>query len=147
MTGLNEAKLKNFNVTFIRFALSKRHPDSGVEDGLFRLAYSLRDAAEVASADREALRDILAWFGEHLPTPDRFNRSKSKGYYRRNTRGISWFRENATECITRMHALKRILEANGHAVSMVREERVGYLVYEDDQQVVAEPFSDTQTSG
>ena len=45
-----------------------------------------------------------------------------------------------------MHALKRILEANGHAVSIVREERVGYLVYEDDQQVVAEPFSDTQTS-
>ena len=96
-------------------------------------------------AHRETLLDSLAWFDEHLPTPDRFNRSKSKGYYRRDTRGIAWFRESATECLARMHELKRVLEANGHPVSIIREGRVGYIVYEDNFQVVAEPFSDTET--
>jgi hypothetical protein len=46
-----------------------------------------------------------------------------------------------------MHQLKRVLESNGHHVTMVRENRIGYVVYEDHLQVVAEPFSETKTSG
>jgi hypothetical protein len=38
-----------------------------------------------------------------------------------------------------MHELKRILEANGHAVTVIREDRIGFVVFEDDYQVVAEP--------
>jgi hypothetical protein len=30
-------------IRFIRFVPARRHPDSGVEDGFFRLAYALRD--------------------------------------------------------------------------------------------------------
>ena len=37
------------------------------------------------------------------------------------------------------------MEANGHTVHMVREERIGYVVYSDDFQVIAEPFADTRT--
>jgi len=32
---------------FTRFVLARRHPDSGVEDGLFTLAYELRDSPQV----------------------------------------------------------------------------------------------------
>jgi hypothetical protein len=39
--------------------------------------------------DRRLLTELLRWFGENLATPDRFNRSKSKGFYRRTTRGIA----------------------------------------------------------
>jgi hypothetical protein len=46
-----------------------------------------------------------------------------------------------------MHALARVLEGYGHPVSLLREERVGYIVYEDEFQVIAEPFSDTKTTG
>jgi len=46
-----------------------------------------------------------------------------------------------------MHRLKNILETYGHPVAIIGETRIGYIVYEDDLQVVAEPFSDTQTSG
>jgi hypothetical protein len=134
-------------MAFLRFVLSKRHPGSGFDDGLFGLAYTLRDSPDVILENREALRDSLAWFEKHLPTPKRFNRTTSKGYYRRNTRGIAWFRDSATECIARMHELKRLLEANGHLVSMIREERVGYIVYEDDLQVVAEPFRKRKPEG
>jgi len=41
--------------------------------------------------------------------------------------------------------MKVILEKYGHPVTMLTETRVGYVVYEDEFQVVAEPFSDTQT--
>lgn len=129
----------------IRFVLSSRHPDSGVEDGIFGVAYSLRDNPEVHLDDREQLRADLAWFEKKLPTPARFNRTTSKGHYRRATRGITWFRDTAAECIARMHQLKGVLESNGHGVTMIRENRIGYVVYEDELQVVAEPFSDTQT--
>ena len=44
-----------------------------------------------------------------------------------------------------MHELKRILEANGYVVHIVQEHRIGYAVYKDEAQVIAEPFSDTRT--
>ena len=44
-----------------------------------------------------------------------------------------------------MHAIKGVLEAHGHHVTAICDERVGYIVYEGDFQVVAEPFSDTVT--
>ena len=92
---------------FIRFVLSKPHPDSGVEDGLFRLAYKLRDNPAVDVRDRCLLTETLAWFEKHLPKPERFNRSSSKGYYRRNTKGIAWFRDTATDRVAKMHKIKR----------------------------------------
>ena len=90
-------------------------------------------------------REALAWFGERLLTPARFNRTRSKGYYLRSTRGICWFRDTASEHIEQMHRIVAILEAYRHPVTIIRESRVGYLVYEDDFQVVAEPFADTRT--
>ncbi len=91
------------------------------------------------------MTEELVWFSENLVTPDRFNRSKSKGFDRRTTRGIAWFRDTATDCLSRMHRMRVILEKYGHPVTMLTETRIGYVVYEDELQVVAEPFSDTQT--
>lgn len=91
------------------------------------------------------MTELSHWFGENLAKPDRFNRSKSKGFYRRTTRGIAWFRDSATECLSRMHRIRGVLEKYGHPVTVLTETRVGYLVYEDTNQVIAEPFSDTET--
>ena len=130
---------------FLRFIVRGLHPESGVEDGLFGPAYNLRDDSSLGEAERQTLSETLAWFERNLKAPDRFNRTRSKGYYRRRTKGIAWFRDTATECVTRMHVLKRILESHGHAVTVVHETHVGYVVYEDESQVVAEPFADTRT--
>ena len=111
------------------------------------MAYDLLASADLSEMDRAVLREHLEWFETRLPTPARFNRTSSKGYYRRNSRGIAWFRDTATECLTRMHALKGVLEVYGHPVSLVCEERVGYIVHEDEFQVIAEPFSDTKSTG
>jgi len=37
-----------------------------------------------------------------------------------------------------------LLEENSFAVRVFRSRRVGYIVYEDEHQVVAEPFSDVR---
>lgn len=58
------------------------------------------------------------WFGENLVTLDTFNRSKSKGFYRRTTRGIAWFRNSATDCLWRMDHIKTTLEKYGHPVTI-----------------------------
>lgn len=68
------------NQSFVRFVLTTRHPESAVEEGLFRTAYRLRDSSLVEEEDRRLLTEVLCWFGENLVTPDRFNRSKSKGF-------------------------------------------------------------------
>src|SRR5215216_529182 len=130
---------------FIRFVLARRHPDSGVEDGTFSLAYELKDSPHVEAADRNQLTETLAWFEKNLETPTRFNRTKSKGFYRRKTRGIAWFKDTATEHLARMHQIKAVLEQYGHFVVILSETRVGYVIYEDAFQVIAEPFSDIQT--
>ena len=130
---------------FIRFAVRKRHRESGVEAGALQAAYALRDDPHVASGDREALADALGWLENHLETPERFNRTRSKGYYRRQTRGIAWFKDSASEHLAHMYALKALLERYGHFVDVLQESRIGYVVWEDAHQVIAEPFKDTRT--
>ena len=112
---------------------------------MFQVAGGVRDNPLVAVADRDAIAGLLSWFSEHLKTPERFNRTRSKGYQRRRPRGIAWFRDSAVEHLARMHQLKTLLEANGCVVSVLTSARIGYVVYEDEHQVIAEPFADTRT--
>jgi len=83
--------------TYLRFVLSPMNPDTGVRAGVFSAAYKLRDSDESADAERTELRELLDWFHANLNKPDRFNRTKSKGFYRRRTKAISWFKSEATE--------------------------------------------------
>ena len=45
-----------------------------------------------------------------------------------------------------MYALKVLLERYGHFVDVLQESHIGYVVWEDAHQVIAEPFKDTRTS-
>jgi hypothetical protein len=53
---------------------------------------------------------------------------------------VSWLKHTAAEHITKMRALTVILEENGYRVSQITTKRPGYVVFEDDHQLVAEPF-------
>src|ERR1044072_4458032 len=88
-------------VLFIRFVLHTSHPTSGTLEGLFALAYRLRDSPSVHEHEREELKAILEWFDQNLKTPKRFNSSRSKGHFRRKTRGIAWFKDTSAECMGR----------------------------------------------
>jgi hypothetical protein len=51
----------------------------------------------------------------------------------------------ATEYVSRMHALCRILNEHGVRTEMITSARPGYVVFEDDYQVAAVPFAETAT--
>ena len=69
--------------------------------GVIAAAYELAHSSAHPDATVNELRRWLTWFETHLAVPDRFNRTKSKSWYRRDTHGISWLRAGATEHVTR----------------------------------------------
>jgi len=130
---------------YIRFVVESIDTDSLVRRGVVLAAHELKDEPRVSDDDRKALRQVLRWLDLHLTVPSRFNRTTSKGYYRRRATAISWLKDTAAEHLAQMRRLAEILDRYGHRVSMLREMRPGYVVHEDEFQVVAEPFADTTT--
>lgn len=131
-------------MALVRFIVTETADGSATSSGLLGAAYKLSNDGVMPPAQRDELKSLIKWFDSHVPIPERFNRSSSRGYYRRETKGISWFRDAAKESLANMHRLKSIAESNGLTVHVLNEERVGYVVYEDDFQVIAEPFADTK---
>jgi hypothetical protein len=127
---------------FVRFIISKNDSQSGRRQGLFQAAKALRESGALSAVDYEYLEDIRDWFNEHLEKPTRLAvspRANSKA------QAISWFKDTALEHIAKMREFQEVLERHDVAVEMIREKRVGYVLYEDEFQVAAYPFNDTQT--
>jgi hypothetical protein len=125
---------------FIRFTTVGAHSHPAVGDGVFGCAYAFRGDPRIGQVDRAEIAELIKWFEKNLSTPDRFNRRTSKGSYRGLDTGISWFRSEASDCVSKMRQLVTILERNDVDVKMFRTDRPGYVIYEDAHQIVAEPF-------
>ncbi len=130
---------------YIRFTLQHVDSDTAVEQGPFETAYTLRDNGSLPEYDYERLSDILLWFEKNLKSPKRFNKSTSKGYSRRATKGISWFKPTSHSHVNKIRELLATLAEYGYTYNQIHTSRPGYIVYEDEHQIVAEPFSDTIT--
>lgn len=130
---------------FLRFVTETRLEHDGRREGIFQAAAALRDSLETQAKLVTEIREELVWFTENLTTPPRFNRTKSKGHYRRETAGLSWFKPTANDHIDHARRLSLLLEQGGYGVRLLRTCRPGFIIYEDDHQIVAEPFADTPT--
>ena len=53
---------------------------------------------------------------------------------------LGWFKTDAREHISRIWEMVEILERNGIYVKKIRTDKPGYVIYEDDWQLVAEPL-------
>jgi hypothetical protein len=128
---------------YMRFVQTSFNKTSGRRNGLFVGACDLRDDPETPQYKSAQVAAILEWFGANLPTPTHFNRTRSKGRYRRNTMGLSWFKPTAEAHLQKAQELRVLLEENGYAITILKTDRPGFVVYEDAHQIVAEPFADT----
>ena len=128
---------------YVRFIVSEIDDDSECGLGVFQAAYSLRDDGKLYSYEETHLQRLREWFNAHLKEPTRFTAAKPP-YYRKKSRAISWFKDTAHEHIAHIREIVAILENHGVSVRMLKADRVGYIVYEDAYQIVAEPFSDLQ---
>ena len=92
--------------------------------------------------EEEHLEEPRLWFNANLQKPARFTSSRPP-HCRKQSKAVSWFKDNAKEHIAKVREMVAILESHGQAVRMLKAEGVGYVVYEDEWQIVAEPFWDT----
>ena len=128
-------------MAYIRFVIGERDPDSGRDLGIFQAVYDLQHFGMLHSYERAHVQELRQWFNDHLEKPDRFTAARPP-YYRKKNRAISWFKDSAHEHIRRVREFVAILGNHGVNVRMIKSERVGYVVYEDEHQIVAEPFAD-----
>lgn len=118
--------------TLIRFSTLAKDPDSGHRSGILVVAHELRDDGVLSASEHEHLCYLLAWFTANLPVPKVLADVEHR-------RAISWFKPSAVEAVRSMWELKGVLEEQGHHVEVLRTERPGTVVYEDDWQIVAKP--------
>ena len=130
---------------YLRFVRPNRIEHLEAREGFFCAAYEMREDPELTEYSSERLEDLLSWFRVNLAVPKKFNRSNSKGAFRRNAAGLSWFKEDAGEVLRKSHELVQLLAEHGYSIETIRCERVGYIIYDDCNQVIAEPFQDTPT--
>lgn len=118
---------------YVRFVIGRKDEDSHVEQGIFQAAALALEWGTITGSDADELNELRGWFGENLEKPSSFRRATLR-------RGICWFKTGSVQHISRIWEMVRILERNGIYVKKIRTDKPGYLVYEDEWQIVAEPF-------
>jgi hypothetical protein len=125
---------------FLRFVVAEIDDDSERELGVFQAIHKLRQSGVLTDHEMGQDGSLRKWFDKNLSKPSRFTTAKPP-YYRKKNRAISWFKDTAHEHIAKVRSLVSILQSHGVSVEMLKTELVGYVVYEDEYQVVAEPFA------
>ncbi len=125
---------------FIRFVSGEIDTNSHVSAGVFCAAFDLIDEARLSGPDRTELVELMHWFDRHLKGPFE-HRLKSR---RSAERSICWFKANAHDYVKQAWKMTRILERNNVLVWVIKSRRAGYIIYEDEAQIVAEPFADVR---
>ena len=125
-------------VMFIRFVSGEIHECSQVSTGLFQTAFELLDDPLLPRGDYIRLWELMDWFNRYLKGPSEY-RLRSPW---RIERAISWFKPTAHVYLARAWEMAAILERNNVFIRMVKAQRVGYILYEDEAQVFAQPFAD-----
>ena len=126
--------------TYLRFVVADIDEDSGKELGVFHAVRDLREAGKLDEHEQELHDATRRWFNKHLEKPTRFTASKPP-FHRKPNKAISWFKDTAKDHLAHIRDLVAILQSHGIAVQMLKTDRVGYVVYEDEYQIVAEPFT------
>ena len=122
---------------YLRFVVEEVDEESHELRGVFQAASDLRDDVETRQEDREVLRELLMWFDKYLEAPGRFAKSRKVNA---EAKGISWFKKGADDCIDRVVEMCMVLRKYGVRTRMLKVNRVGYILYEDEDQVCAMPF-------
>ena len=122
---------------FVRFVIVRRHRNTGVQTGIFEGVKRLPRIGHLPDWDEVRLSELMDWFRENLPFPKRVARSRRPNGHHA---AVSWFKSSATEHIQKARELAAVLEAHDIRTDMITTSRPGYVVYEDEYQVVAEPF-------
>ena len=127
---------------YVRFIIHGLDEDSGRRQGLFQAVSNLEHEGALLPYEQALYDDVYQWFRHNLKKPTSFSKSSKRGA---KAAAISWFKDTAKDHIQKMREMAFILEAHGTTTVMIQTEKPGYIVYEDEFQVAAEPYADTVT--
>ncbi|WP_428003570.1 hypothetical protein [Acidovorax sp.] len=127
---------------FTRSVIHKNDDDSGRRQGLFQALAELESKGHLQGPQLDVYQELRDWFRHHLKQPSRFARA-TRPHAKKVALG--WFKDAAVEHIRQMRRMAALLVEHDVAVDVLQTKRPGYIVYEDEHQVAAEPFSDTPT--
>lgn len=125
--------------TYLRFVVNYKDPSSNKRQGIFQALRRLRDRNLLTETQSESHKTLIDWFQINLLVPDRFSRSGN------SSNAICWFKSSAVRHITKMREMCQILKEHDIVVDMIKTDNPGYIVYEDEDQICAEPFKETKT--
>jgi hypothetical protein len=126
---------------FIRFVVPVRDDCSHCLTGVFQAADGLRYRGLLGEDERQRFEQTRRWFNRNLPVPTRFSRSRRPHAC---PKAVCWFKGDAAVFLGRVRELAALLERHGISTEVLRTQRPGYVVYEDEYQVAAVPFRDTR---
>ncbi len=127
---------------FTRFVIHKNDEGSGRRQGLFHALADLESEGRLHGPHLDTYQELRDWFRHHLKQPSSFARA-ARPHAKKVALG--WFKDSAVEHVRQMRRMAALLAAHDVAVDVLKTRRPGYIVYEDEHQVGAEPFSDTPT--
>ncbi|WP_197438738.1 hypothetical protein [Polaribacter sp. BAL334] len=116
---------------FLRFVVGTDSQSPRELTGLFTEVEYLRKEGLLLDYQENMVDNIFGYFNNNLPCPPYSETNWS-------INAISWFRDSATEFINKMWDLKAILEQNDISVRILKVEKPGMILYEDEFQVVAQ---------
>jgi len=122
--------------TYVRFVCFQSIGRQRSRLGLFK---AIDEAIESEHASGWAIaeaRNLSGWFDANLAIPQTFSAGGHKGY---GQPGLSWFKPSAAEHIRRMHSLRTALVECGIHVEVLTTRDPGFIVWQDEHQIVAEP--------
>jgi len=128
------------DLMFIRFVCGEIDEDSHVLAGLFCAAFDLIKDEKLSDHDYAELADLMRWFRLHLKGP--FEHRLRKPW--RARRSVCWFKSDAYEHVKLAWQMMNVLERNDVFMRMIKSRSVGYIIYEDDAQVLAQPSADVR---
>lgn len=99
---------------YIRFVVGHKDEDSHVEQGIFQAVARALEWETITGADADVLNTLRGWFSENLEKPTSFGRGKF-------SLGICWFKVAASEHITRIWQMIRILSDTASTLRRSRQ--------------------------
>jgi hypothetical protein len=123
---------------FIRFVSGEVDEDSHVSAGLFRAAYNLMNEVRLSDYEYDLLRALMKWFDDNLKSPYDY-RLKPEALANRS---LCWFKPTAREHLQHAWEIAAILDERDIFIELVKCYKPGYILYEDEAQVLAYPYDD-----
>ncbi|MGD8230916.1 hypothetical protein [Vibrio sp. TRT 1302] len=123
---------------YIRFVVDEIDEDSCQRKGIFQAISGMKKQDDFYDYELDYIAEIMGWFDENLESPlDYLNKQKSQ----KSDVYISWFIESASEHIAKVREFVFLVESKGVVVSQIRTVNPGKIVYSDEFQIFAKPFT------